>query len=139
MAGLKTALTGYATYKGREGHINFVLHRITGLGTGLFLTIHILDTALVYFNPTLYTEAIKLYQNTLFGIGEILLVFCVFFHGVNGLRVAYFDMLAPKNWAIPSERVSSYWTWGITLVLWIPAALVMLHSLLFYNYGLFGG
>jgi len=79
MAGLKTALTGYATYKGREGHINFLLHRITGLGTGISSQFIFLDTALVYFNPTYIQRQLSSTRNTYFGIGEILLVFCVFF------------------------------------------------------------
>ena len=104
MSALKTTLTGYAGYRGREGHWSFLLHRITGLGTGLFLTIHILDIAFVYLAPNLFMDAIKLYQSTLFGIGEIGLVFCVFFHGVNGLRIAYTDMVNAAAWAMTKER-----------------------------------
>ncbi len=37
MSSLKTTLSGYAGYRGREGHYSFLLHRITGLGTALFL------------------------------------------------------------------------------------------------------
>src|SRR5450759_5773006 len=88
MSTLKTTLAGYARYQGREGHLGFLLHRITGLGTLLFLAIHILDSSLVYFNPTLYMEGIAIYRSTLFGVGEVILVFCVFYHGVNGLRIA---------------------------------------------------
>ena len=79
MASLVTTLSGYLGYRGREGQWSFLLHRISGLGTGLFLTIHILDTSFVYFAPSLYMEAIKLYQSTLAGLGEVALVFCVFY------------------------------------------------------------
>ena len=75
MSGIKTTLTGYVGYRGREGHWSFLLHRITGLGTGLFLTIHIIDIALVYFAPTAFMDVIRLYQSTVFGLGEIALVF----------------------------------------------------------------
>lgn len=137
MSGLKVALTGYLGYRGREGHWSFLLHRVTGLGTGLFLTIHIIDIALVYFMPSAFMDVIHLYQSTLFGLGEIALVFCVLFHGVNGLRIAFFDMLAPKNWAIPTQRRSTWWTLGISLVLWLPTASWMFYNLLKHNYGLF--
>ena len=133
---IMTTLSGYLSYRGREGHWSFLLHRITGLGTGLFLTIHIVDIAFVYFAPQLYLAAIGLYQSTLFSLGEIALVFCVIYHGVNGLRLAYFDMFAPKNWAIPSERKSFWWTLGISMVLWVPAAIIMLVNLLHYNFGI---
>jgi succinate dehydrogenase / fumarate reductase cytochrome b subunit len=137
MSGIRTTLTGYVGYRGREGHWSFLLHRITGLGTGLFLLIHIIDIALVYFAPAAFMDVIRLYQSTLFGIGEIALVFCVLFHGVNGLRIAFFDMVSPKNWAIASQRRSTWWTLGISLVLWVPAAGVMVYNLLKHNFGLF--
>jgi hypothetical protein len=81
---LRTTLQGYVKYRGREGQWSFLLHRITGLGVLLFLAIHILDTATVYFAPSLYDEVIKLYRSTVFGLGEIALVFCLFFHGEIG-------------------------------------------------------
>jgi succinate dehydrogenase / fumarate reductase cytochrome b subunit len=137
MSAIKTTLNGYLNYRGREGHWSFLLHRITGLGTGLFLTVHIVDTALVYFAPLVYQDVLTLYQSTLFGLGEVALVFCVLYHGVNGLRVAFFDMFAPKNWTIPTQRKSTLWTLIISLVLWVPAAGIMLYNLLYHNYGLF--
>jgi succinate dehydrogenase / fumarate reductase cytochrome b subunit len=139
MSTLKTTFTGYARYRGREGQWSFLLHRITGLGTLLFLTIHILDTATVYFAPNLYPEAINIYRTTFVGLLEVVLVFCVLFHGVNGLRVAFFDMFAPKSWSKPTERISFRWTLGITLVLFLPAAALMLRAILMYNFHLFGG
>ncbi len=139
MSTLKTTLTGYAGYRGREGHWSFLLHRITGLGTILFLTIHILDIGFVYFKPALFLDALALYQTTLFGIGEVFLVFCVLYHGINGLRVAYFDIFKPNLWAIDSQRKSTRVSLAISLVLWVPAALWMLRNLLMHNFGLFGG
>jgi succinate dehydrogenase / fumarate reductase, cytochrome b subunit len=91
----------------------------------------------VYFAPSAFMDVISLYQSTLFGLGEIALVFCVLFHGVNGLRVAFFDMVAPKNWAIPTQRKSTLWTLGISIALWLPAAGIMVYNLLKHNFGLF--
>lgn len=139
MSYVKTTLTGYAGYRGREGHWAFLLHRITGLGVVLFLAIHIVDTSFVYFAPNLYEEVLKVYQSTIFGLGEIALVFCLFFHGVNGLRIAYLDLFAPKGWTIEKSRKSAYITLAATLVLWVPSAGYMLFNLLKHNYGLFGG
>jgi succinate dehydrogenase / fumarate reductase cytochrome b subunit len=139
MTTLRTSLTGYSAYKGREGQWAFILHRLTGLGTLLFLTIHILDTATVYFFPRLYGEAISIYQSTLFGFGEIALIFCVFYHGINGLRITYLDLFAPKKWTILTERASMLWTLAVTLVIWLPAAIIMLRNLLVYNFHVFPG
>jgi succinate dehydrogenase / fumarate reductase, cytochrome b subunit len=139
MSSIKTTLAGYAGYRGREGHWAFLLHRITGLGVLLFLAIHILDTSFVYFAPALYDEVINIYRSTIFGIGEIGLVFCLFFHGVNGLRIAYLDKFAPKNWTIEKTRRSAQIALAVTMVMWVPAAGWMAYNILHHNFGLFGG
>lgn len=135
MSSFITTLRGYFTYRGREGHFGFILHRVTGLGTLLFLSIHILDTALVYFAPTLYEVIIELYRSVIFGIGEVFLVFCVLYHGVNGLRIAVFDLLVPRFWNIPAERNSVRYTLILAILLWIPAAVIMVRSLLIHHMG----
>ena len=139
ISSLRTTLVGYARYRGREGHYSFLLHRLTGLGTLLFLTVHILDTSTVYFFPELYDEAIALYQSTPFMIGEMALVFSVIFHGVNGLRIAWFDLFAAGRWAISPQRNSARWTLAVSVLLWLPAAFWMGRSMLIHNFGLFGG
>lgn len=127
---LKTTLTGYATYRGREGHLSFLLHRFTGLGTLLFLIVHIVDTSWAYFNPELYQEAIELYTTWYFMLGEIVLVFCVIYHGVNGLRIAYYDIFKPAGWNIAGNRRTARWTLIASIVLWVPAAAIMGYRLL---------
>ncbi|HEX6303699.1 MAG TPA: succinate dehydrogenase, cytochrome b556 subunit [Anaerolineales bacterium] len=133
---LDTNVTGLTRYRGREGQISFILHRLTGLGTLLFLSIHILDTATVYFFPSLYEHAIDLYRSTPLMIGEIILVFSVIYHGVNGLRIAYFDLYRPDLWNIEMNRKSAVWTLAIAIVLWLPAAFLMGRSMLIHNFGL---
>jgi succinate dehydrogenase / fumarate reductase cytochrome b subunit len=122
---LKNALSGYLRYRGREGHYSFLLHRITGLGTLLFLTIHILDMSSFFWNPAFFRNALELYRSWPFQVGEIALVFCVFFHGANGIRIAVVDMFLPHKWAIQAERRAVRWTITLTLFLWLPAALYM--------------
>lgn len=136
---LKTTLTGYVGYRGREGQWTFLLHRITGLGVLLFLAIHIVDTSFVYFAPSLYDEVIGIYRTTIFGLAEVGLIFCVFFHGINGLRIAYVDWFKPKGWTKESERKAVLISLIITLIIFIPSAIFMLRSLFIHNFGLFGG
>jgi len=136
---LKTTLKGYVGYRGREGQWSFMLHRITGLGVLLFLAIHIIDTSFVYFYPDLYAEVINLYRSTLFGLGEIGLIFCLFFHGINGVRLAYLDLVKPTHWTIEDQRRSALIALIATLVLFIPSAGWMFYNLLVHNFGLFGG
>lgn len=132
----KDTATGYLTYKGREGHYSFLLHRLTGLGTLLFLIIHILDTATVYYYPSLYEHAIEIYRSTPFMLGEIALVFSVIYHGVNGLRITFFDLKAANRWTVKIQQNSARITMAVSLVLWLPAAVLMMRSLLEHNFGI---
>lgn len=139
MSEIQTAATGYTRYRGREGQLAFILHRVTGLGVLLFLIIHIVDTAFVYFAPHLYGDVIALYRSTIFGFGEVALVFSLFFHGINGMRIAWFDLFAPESWKINHARGSVRGVLIAAVLLWLPAAGFMLYNLFRHNYGWFGG
>lgn len=132
---IRTSISGLAGYRGRTGQLSFILHRLTGLGTLFFLAIHILDTSTVYFYPSLYSHAIDIYRSTLFMILEIILVFCVIYHGVNGARIALFDLLSPRRWRTGLQSRSALFTLALALVLWLPAAFLMTRSLLVNNFG----
>jgi succinate dehydrogenase / fumarate reductase cytochrome b subunit len=133
---VKLTLTGLARYSGRTGQMSFILHRLTGLGTLLFLTVHILDTATVYFVPQLYSHAIDLYRSTPFMIGEIVLVFSVIYHGVNGARIAIFDLFFPGAWVEGRQQNSAVLTLAVAILLWLPAAYLMARAMLLHNYGI---
>ena len=136
MESVKITLNGFAKYRGSEGHWSFILHRITGLGTLFFLTIHILDTSTVYFFPALYEHAINIYRSTPFILLEIILVFSVIYHGVNGARIAISDLYLTKQWQAQRQRISALWTVVIAVLLWLPAAILMARNLLVHNFGL---
>ena len=53
MTGLVTTITETMRYKGAIGQWSWVLHRITGLGVVLFITLHIVDTSWALFYPEL--------------------------------------------------------------------------------------
>ena len=133
---LKLNLTGITRYRGREGQLSFILHRLAGLGTLLFLAGHILDTSTVYFFPSLYEHAIAIYRSTPFMLGEIILIFLVIYHGVNGARIAIFDLFAPDRWNIETQRKSAIWSLVVAILLWLPAAFLMGRSMLVNNFGL---
>jgi succinate dehydrogenase membrane anchor subunit len=119
-------------YRGREGHWLYLGHRLAGLGTLLFLAIHIVDTSFAYFWPAGYGDALALYRNPVFMVGEILLVAAVIYHGVNGLKIILNDTF-PQWWNKAPER-SSFWRVGvITALLWAPAAFLMGRNLYWYS------
>jgi len=126
---LKTTLSGYVTYKGGQGLYVFLLHRITGLGTLLFLSLHILTTATVYFSPSAYDRFIEVFRWPPVMLAEIILVFCVIYHGANGLRLAYIDLFKPELWEARRSNKAVVTTLVVAILL----------SFLNPNYGKPGG
>ncbi|NDJ51584.1 MAG: succinate dehydrogenase, cytochrome b556 subunit [Chloroflexi bacterium] len=109
-------------YKGREGQIAWMGHRLAGLGTLLFFVIHVVDTSWVFFAPELYSEAIALYKSPLFLLGEVGLMAAVIFHAINGLRIAVMDW-RPQLWKY--QRQISVATFAIIAILFVPAFIIM--------------
>jgi succinate dehydrogenase / fumarate reductase cytochrome b subunit len=68
-------------------------------------------------------------------LGEMGLVFCVIYHGVNGARIALFDLFAPQRWNTLSQHKTALWTLAIAILLWIPAAVMMGRALIMNNLG----
>ena len=124
------AMTNLVAYRGGVGQWSFILHRLTGLGILLFLVIHVVDTSTVFFFPSLYADAIAIYRSAPFMIGEIFLVFSVIYHGVNGIRIAIFDLAFLKYWETKPQHNSAIWTLVIAIVLWLPAAFIMGRNVL---------
>jgi len=133
VSSLRVPLEGSLRYRGQEGQWAYLLHRITGLGTLLFLIVHILDTSTVYFFPALYAHAIAIYRSTPFMLGEIVLVFCILYHGTNGLRIALFD-LYPQLWTETRQRRAFRWALSVAILLWLPAAFLMGRAVIVHNF-----
>ena len=119
-------------YRGREGYLLYLGHRLAGLGTLAFLAVHILDTSTVYFFPSLYPHAIDIYRSTPFMLSEILLVVAVIYHGVNGLRIILHDSF-PRLWQKEPERVSFWKVAVLAALLSAPAVFFMGRSLYWNN------
>lgn len=132
-------LSSYASYRGGKGHFSFLTHRISGLATGAFLTLHILTTATVFFAPQWYDVLVGMFRNPLIMLLEIVLAFFVVFHGVNGLRIAYVDLFRPELWAKMPTRRAMTGVFAAAVILWLPAAAIMGWALLRHGLGLFGG
>jgi succinate dehydrogenase / fumarate reductase cytochrome b subunit len=109
-------------YKGKEGQLAWIGHRLAGLGTLLFFVIHVVDTSWVYFWPEGYGHAIDLYRSWPFQIGELFLVLAVIYHGLNGLRVALMD-LKPGLWQY--QRQMTLGVFGLTALFYAPAFIIM--------------
>ena len=117
--GLWTALR----YRGREGMWTWLLHRATGLGILLFLIVHVIDTAIVIYWPSLYDHALDLYRNPVFRFAELLIFFAVLFHALNGLRIVVQDFWPA---VMRHQRTLGLAAVAASLVLILPVAWIML-------------
>lgn len=117
MTSLALTITETLRYRGKIGQWSWVLHRITGLGTLLFLFLHVIDTSWAVFYPELYQRAISQYQSPLFTAGEFALVACVVYHAINGFRIILFDW-RPQWWRYQARAANI--VLGATIILLIP-------------------
>jgi succinate dehydrogenase / fumarate reductase cytochrome b subunit len=122
MSTLVTTIRDAFRYRGKEGQLAWIGHRLAGLGTLLFFMIHVVDTSFVFFWPNGYEHAIALYRSVPFLIGELFLMLAVIYHGVNGLRIALMDW-RPQLWR--HQRAMTLGAFALVTALYIPAFLIM--------------
>lgn len=97
------------TYRGREGHYAFILHRVAGLGVLLFLVLHVFDIFLMAFGEDAFNDFLALYTHPLARLMEVALIFGVVYHAFNGLRIIIIDF-----W--PRTTVYSRQMWRLVMV-----------------------
>jgi succinate dehydrogenase / fumarate reductase cytochrome b subunit len=112
------------TYRGREGQIAWMLHRVTGVGVFLFLATHIVNIFLMWFPPDVFNSVLFLYHSVLFKLLSIFgLYFGLLYHALNGIRVIVVDVWpAAGRYQAPLWRVQMV----VFLLIYVPSAAVML-------------
>lgn len=102
-AGGRPVLAGLR-YRGREGMWAWLLHRASGLGILLFLLLHIFDIFVLGFGPETFDRLLFLYRAAWARALEVLLLFGVLFHALNGTRLLLQD-LWPRLWRYERELI----------------------------------
>ena len=74
--------------KGGTGHWAFSLNRITALGLTLYLYLHLAVLSMLLGGESAWHGFLELATTPLFLGLDVLLLFGLLFHGLNGLRVA---------------------------------------------------
>ncbi len=106
-------------YKGQGPYLTFILHRIGGLGMGIFVTVHILAS---FVGGTFGGFLNDIYTNWAF---QIFIFFCALFHAVNGLRITLSDLF-PK--LIEHQREAIWLEWAVFIPLFGIAVFVILST-----------
>ena len=98
------------TYRGREGHYAFILHRLGGLGILAFLVLHVFDIFLMAFGEDAFNDFLALYTNPIARVLEVGLIFGVVYHAFNGLRIIIIDF-----WPATTVYSRQMW-WLVTAI-----------------------
>jgi succinate dehydrogenase / fumarate reductase cytochrome b subunit len=76
------------------GMLSFLFQRLTGIALVLYLFLHLLTIGAVRNGDIAFHDSIRAYDNFSGHIIEWLLLVCVLFHLINGLRIVAVDLLA---------------------------------------------
>ena len=71
----------------RVGSWAFALNRLTGLGLTLYLFLHLIILSLLLQGEEGWNEFLKVAKSPLFLALDVVLIFGILFHGLNGIRV----------------------------------------------------
>ena len=115
------------TYRGREGQIAWMLHRLTGLAVFFFLALHIVDIFLMAFGPEIFNALLFFYHQFLFKLSIVFGLYpAALYHGLNGLRVVIIDF-----WPEMGKKQALLWRVQIVLfaVAYIPSAVIMVYNM----------
>jgi len=86
--GLGPGPVGWLDPRGRTlGHVAFVGNRITGLGLVFYLYLHLGVLSMLLRGEEAWNDFLQLATTTTFLLLDVLLLFGILYHGLNGLRV----------------------------------------------------
>lgn len=78
--------------KRRVGSWAFALNRLTGLGLIVYLLLHLVVLSTLLQGDAGWDQFIALARHPLFLLMDVVLIFGILFHGLNGIRVALVGM-----------------------------------------------
>jgi succinate dehydrogenase cytochrome b subunit len=115
-------------YRGGQPMLAWILHRITGLGIILFVGMHVLAAFFLYSTEGGITysiaDALTGFYETLWV--QLVVLFCVLYHAINGLRIVILDMWPAL---IHYYREAMWVQWALFLPLFlVPAVLMILRG-----------
>ncbi len=128
MAAIIQTASGVLRYRGGAGQWAWAIHRAAGLGVLAFLLLHIFDIFLAAFGPTAFNDLLFLYKGWLSRILEILLLFGLLYHALNGFRIILMDFFP----IVASRKIARnflYVQLAVFLLLFVPAGIYMMYNL----------
>jgi succinate dehydrogenase / fumarate reductase cytochrome b subunit len=78
--------------KRKVGSWAFALNRLTGLGLTLYLFVHLAVLSLLVRGPEAWNQFVAIAKSPWFLLLDVVLIFGLLFHALNGIRVALVGM-----------------------------------------------
>ena len=106
------------------GNLAFWIQRLTGLALVAYLLIHV-HTIRDLQNPDKFDDALKMFRQPLFKLGEIGLLATVILHALNGIRLTLVDVGIGLN-----KQRQMFWYFAIAVgaILFLAGAIPMAMS-----------
>jgi succinate dehydrogenase / fumarate reductase cytochrome b subunit len=110
-------------YRGKQGMLTWILHRITGLGIVLFVGIHIVAGFFgQQFGDDVSFALNSIYESWPF---QLFVYFSVLFHAVNGTRLTLMDLFPNL---IRYQRELLWLQWAVFIVSFIFPAYFLIQN-----------
>jgi succinate dehydrogenase / fumarate reductase, cytochrome b subunit len=114
-------LAWFDVRKQRVGGWAFALNRLTALGLTLYLFLHLAVLSLLLQGESAWDDFVALAKSPLFLTLDVVLIFGILFHGLNGIRVGLVGM----GIAVDRQRSLFWLVTGIGAVLFVAAAILV--------------
>ncbi len=103
--GLGPGPVGWLDPRGRMlGHVAFLGNRITGLGLVFYLYLHLGVLSMLLRGQEAWNDFLRLATTTAFLLLDVLLLFGILYHGLNGIRVALVG-----TGIVPNRQKALWW------------------------------
>ncbi len=117
------------TYRGGGPMLAFLLHRASGLGMIIFISLHVMAGFFSHVVGTDWSSAVGnainlVYENWVF---QIFIYFCVLYHALHGLRVTLLD-LWPSY--LKYQREATWLQWLIFIPIYALTIFIMVRNAL---------
>ena len=93
------------------------LHRVTGIVVAAYLVAHLFVLGTVLSSGRSFDNVMEVLAKPGVKVGEIILIWVVLLHAVNGVRLFALDLVPSLN-----HRISAYVVAGVTVILGILVA-----------------
>jgi len=103
--GIGPSPSGWLDPRGRAlGSWAFAVNRVTGLGLVFYLYLHLGVLSLLLVGESAWNDFLELATTTVFLLLDVLLLFGLLYHGLNGIRVALVG-----SGVVPNRQRALFW------------------------------